>query len=196
MEPSYIHQKTRLSFISGWETIASELCGHWIWSQRKFTSSVIYASTAHEIRTDLEERFQRSNGPQFFSSGVNSLDALRDLSLWALISPRLRGFGKKELGEYNPIRTCNCGGVQPLINNYLHHQYVLNLLRGLNESFSHVWGQIWLQHPTPSMNRVLALGNSRSVGSISSKTSTSGKKETNVFSLWYIWSSCEKCYWD
>jgi hypothetical protein len=52
-----------------------------IWNQ--ITSTVIYTPTACDIWTDLEECFQqfsRSMVFAFFSSGVNSLNALWDLS--------------------------------------------------------------------------------------------------------------------
>jgi hypothetical protein len=43
------------------------------------------------------------------------------------------------------------------IHDYFHHEYVFQFLMGLNDTFSHIWGQFLLINPLPPINRVFAL---------------------------------------
>jgi hypothetical protein len=66
-----------------------------------------------------------------------------------------------ELLIYRPLPVCLCGkcscGVLKTLTEYHHQEYVLQFLIGLNESFSHVKGQILLMDPLPPINKVFSL---------------------------------------
>src|ERR1044072_5505547 len=62
----------------------------------------------------------------------------------------------EELGEYRPVRHCNCGGVQPLLDHF-QSEYVLTFFMGLNKSFAHTRGQILLMRPLPAISDVFSL---------------------------------------
>jgi hypothetical protein len=62
---------------------------------------------------------------------------------------------------YRPIPIClcgkcTCGGVKTL-SEYHQQEYILQFLMGLNDSFSHVRGQILLMDPLPPINKVFSL---------------------------------------
>jgi hypothetical protein len=50
----------------------------------------------------------------------------------------------------------SCGSMKT-IHEYFHHEYVFQFLMDLNDSFSHIRGQILLIDPLPSINKVFAL---------------------------------------
>jgi hypothetical protein len=62
-----------------------------------------------------------------------------------------------ELGNHQPIPTCTCGALKTIILSYHHQQHVYQFLMELNESYSHVQGQILLIDPLPSINKVFSL---------------------------------------
>jgi hypothetical protein len=43
------------------------------------------------------------------------------------------------------------------VNTFFDQQYVFQFLMGLNESFSHIRGQILLMEPLPPINKVFSL---------------------------------------
>jgi predicted YcjX-like family ATPase len=61
-----------------------------------------------------------------------------------------------ELGDHQPIPTCTYGVLKTILS-YHHQQHVYQFLIGLNESYSHVRGQILLIDPLSSINKVFLL---------------------------------------
>ncbi|XP_020211604.1 uncharacterized protein LOC109796333 [Cajanus cajan] len=62
----------------------------------------------------------------------------------------------EELAEFQPPNTCTCGGIKPWIDHHNMDQVILFLTR-LNDSYSHVRGQILLMDPIPPMNQFFSL---------------------------------------
>ena len=65
-----------------------------------------------------------------------------------------------ELGNFRPIPHCACGtdcGALKAIVNFQEFDYVMHFFMGLNESFSHVRGQILLSDPLQPNNKVFSL---------------------------------------
>ncbi|KAL4655071.1 hypothetical protein ACB092_01G424700 [Castanea dentata] len=66
-----------------------------------------------------------------------------------------------ELQNYEPLPTCSCEKcvchVNEKISNIHHREVVMQLLIGLNDSFSHIRGQILLMDPIPSAEKVFSL---------------------------------------
>ena len=66
-----------------------------------------------------------------------------------------------ELQNYEPFPTCSCEKcvchINEKISNIHHREVVMQFLMGLNDSFSHVQGQILLMDPIPSVEKVFSL---------------------------------------
>ena len=66
-----------------------------------------------------------------------------------------------EIQNYEPLPTCSCEKcvchVNEKISNIHHREVVMQLLMGLNDSFSHIQGQILLMDPIPFVERVYSL---------------------------------------
>ncbi|XP_068649045.1 uncharacterized protein [Aristolochia californica] len=65
----------------------------------------------------------------------------------------------EELRNYRPhcsCGKCSCGGVTNL-NDHHHMEYIMSFLMGLDDSFSHVRGQLLLMDPMSPLNRVFSL---------------------------------------
>jgi len=116
-----------------------------------------------------------------------------------------------ELSNYRPIPYCSCGSMKT-IHEYFHHEYVFQFLMGLNDSFSHIRGQILLIDHLPPINRVFALlgisvgyfshnsatmmskVSSSSPNNRSGKTQTSHKVKPTCSHCGIVGHSVEKCY--
>jgi hypothetical protein len=116
-----------------------------------------------------------------------------------------------ELSNYRLIPYCSCGSMKT-IHEYFHHEYVFQFLMGLNDSFSHIRGQILLIDHLPPINRVFALlgisvgyfshnsatmmskVSSSSPNNRSGKTQTSHKVKPTCSHCGIVGHSVEKCY--
>jgi hypothetical protein len=109
---------------------------------------------------DLRDRFSQQNGPRIFQiQKAISAMSQEDKSVSSYFTA-LKGLWD-ELLIYRPLLVCLCGkcscGVLKTLTEYHHQEYVLQFLMGLNESFSHVKGQILLMDPLPPINKVFSL---------------------------------------
>lgn len=177
--------KNKLGFVDGtipmpaiddplyrlWER-NNNMVASWLFNSisKELTASVIYSTTAVEIWTDLEERFQQQNGPRVFQLRRQLLGLTHGTQSVSQYYTKVKAIWE-ELGEYRPTINCQCGGLQPF-SDYLQKEYVMSFLMGLNESFSQIRGQILLQDPIPSINKVFSLivqeEKQREIGSSSS----------------------------
>ena len=66
-----------------------------------------------------------------------------------------------EIQNYEPLPTCSCEKcvchVNEKISNIHHREVVMQLLMGLNDSFSHIQGKILLMDPIPFVEKVYSL---------------------------------------
>ena len=66
-----------------------------------------------------------------------------------------------ETQNYEPLPLCSCEKcvchVNEKITNLHHREAIMQLLMGLNDSFSHIRGQILLMDPIPSVDKVYSL---------------------------------------
>jgi hypothetical protein len=122
---------------------------------QEISASIIYIESIHEMCDDIKERFSQSNGPYIFhlqkaisalSQGTNSVSSYYTV---------FKGFWE-ELNNYRPLPLCACGTSQT-IHEYQHREYAFQFLMGLNESFSHLRGQILLMDPLPSINKIFSM---------------------------------------
>lgn len=110
---------------------------------------------------DLKESFLQGNGTRIFelkkaisglNHGNNSINTYYT-SLKALWD---------ELINFESIPFCTCGckctcGIIKTIVENRERDYILQFFMGLNDSYSHISGQILLNDPLPSMNKVFSL---------------------------------------
>ena len=126
----------------------------------RIATSMVYRKTAKEVWKKLQNMFSQGNGPRVyqlqkdlasFSQGELSVtEYFTNLSiLW------------DELQNYEPFPTCSCEKcvchINEKISNIHHREVVMQFLMGLNDSFSHVCGQILLMDPIPSVEKVFSL---------------------------------------
>ena len=101
---------------------------------REIADSIMYIDNAKSMWNDLHDRFHQSNGPRVFQ--IKQL-----LNVLYQGADDVNGYFTKlktlwdELKDFRPIPSCNCGGMKALMD-YQQHEYVLQFLMGLNESFS------------------------------------------------------------
>jgi hypothetical protein len=68
---------------------------------------------------------------------------------------RLKSLWDK-LNNFRSIPDCSCGALKILLDNK-QHEYVMQFLMGLNDSFSHVRAQILMTEPFPPITKAFAL---------------------------------------
>jgi len=127
---------------------------------KEIAASVISVDSAEVMWNDLRDRFSQQNGPRIYQiQKAISAMSQEDQSVSSYFTS-LKGLWD-ELLIYRPLPVCLCGkcscGVLKTLTDYHHQEYVLQFLMGLNESFSHVKGQILLMDPLPPINKVFSL---------------------------------------
>jgi hypothetical protein len=127
---------------------------------KEITTSVISVDSAETMWNDLRDRFSQENGPRIFQIHKAISAVSREDKSVSSYFTALKGLWD-ELLIYRPLLVCLCGkfsyGVLKTLTEYHHKEYVLQFLMGLNESFSHVKGQILLMDPLPPINKVFSL---------------------------------------
>ncbi|XP_068644988.1 uncharacterized protein [Aristolochia californica] len=122
---------------------------------REITASVIYVDSAHAMWSDLNERFSQGNGPHIYQlqKSIASLTQ-DDLAVGAYFT-KMKGVWD-ELLNYSLLSGCSCSVLRSLMDMQ-QQEYVMRFLMGLNDSFSHIRGQILLNEPLPSINKGYSL---------------------------------------
>lgn len=125
---------------------------------KEISTSVIYSKWAHKIWIDLKERYQQSNGPCIFQLRRELMNVNQGHLSISSYFTKLKIIWD-ELSNYRSM--CSCGkctrrGSKALVEHY-HIKYAMSFFMGLNESFAHVKGQLFLMDPISSINKVFAL---------------------------------------
>uniref|UniRef100_A0A2N9ETF6 Reverse transcriptase Ty1/copia-type domain-containing protein n=1 Tax=Fagus sylvatica TaxID=28930 RepID=A0A2N9ETF6_FAGSY len=114
-----------------------------------------WANTAQEIWEDLKERFAQGNGPRVFEIQKSISLLSQDQSSVSTYYTKLKSLWD-ELNNFRSIPDCSCGALKLLLDNK-QHEYVMQFLMGLNDSFSHVRAQILMTEPLPPITKAFAL---------------------------------------
>jgi len=122
---------------------------------QEISSSIIYIKPAQEMWDDIMERFSQSNGPRIFQlqKAISALS--QNNNSVSSYYTSLKGLWD-ELNNYRPLPLCSCGTSRTVLD-YQHQEYVFQFLMGLNESFSHIRGQILLMDPLPPINKIFSM---------------------------------------
>ena len=163
--------KNKLSFVHGTlpkpsnlydsQSLAWTLCNNMVLSwllnsvSTEIVNNTIYIDDAFEIWNDLQDRFSQHNEPRIFQLQKSISCLSQENNSVSSYFTAMKGLWD-ELANHQPIPTCTCGALQTIMS-YHHQQHVYQFLMGLNESYSHVRGQILLIDPLPSINKVFSL---------------------------------------
>jgi hypothetical protein len=126
---------------------------------KEIAASIIYIDSAADMWTDLQDRFSQLNGPRIFQLQQNMSSLSQNNDSVSTYFTALKGLWD-ELDNHQPLPCCTCGAMKILQAKH-QRQYVYQFLMGLNESFSHIRGQILLIDPLPPMNKVFFSCSSR-----------------------------------
>ena len=121
----------------------------------EIANSIIYIDDASEIWNDLQDKFSQHNGPRIFQLQKSISSLTQENSSVSSYFTSMKGLWD-ELANHQPIPTCTCGALKTMLS-YHQQQNVYQFLMGLNESYSHIRGQILLIDPLPSINKVFSL---------------------------------------
>jgi hypothetical protein len=122
---------------------------------KEIATSIIYIDDASDMWNDLQDRFSQHNGPRVFQLQRSISSLSQENNSVSAYFTAMKGLWD-ELGNHQPIPTCTCGALKTIMS-YHHQQHIYQFLMGLNESYSHVRGQILLIDPLPSINKVFSL---------------------------------------
>ncbi|XP_068649201.1 uncharacterized protein [Aristolochia californica] len=124
---------------------------------KEISASVMFAASAREIWLALRDRYQQRNGPRIFQLKRELMNLRQDKDSVSTYFTKLTTLWE-ELNNYRPHCSCGkcCGGIKDLID-YHNMEYVMSFLMGLDDSFSHVRGQLLLMDLMPPLNRVFSL---------------------------------------
>ena len=149
-----LNSKNKLGFFNGIKAPSEETDpeGYSTWSRcndmvhswivntlnPEITDSVIYYSTAHEVWEDFRERFSQSNAPRIF-------EIQRDIAYLRQEQLSVSAYYKKLKGLWDELASYNIAAHGP----QQYQQKLMQFLKGLNESYSAIRGQILLMNPLP-----------------------------------------------
>ncbi|KAL5558717.1 hypothetical protein UlMin_034928 [Ulmus minor] len=105
----------------------------------EIVDSIMYINNAVDAWHDFHDRFYQRNEPRAFQ-----------------IKQLLNGLAQGFDDDFRLIHACSCGGMKALLD-YQQHEYVMQFLMGLNESYTQIRAQILMQDPLPSINNVFSL---------------------------------------
>uniref|UniRef100_A0A2N9HKX8 Integrase catalytic domain-containing protein n=1 Tax=Fagus sylvatica TaxID=28930 RepID=A0A2N9HKX8_FAGSY len=94
-------------------------------------------------------------GPRIFEIQKSISTLSQDQSSVSNYYTRLKSLWD-ELNNFRSIPDCSCGALKVLLDNK-QHEYVMQFLMGLNDSFTHVRAQILMTDPLPTITKAFAL---------------------------------------
>jgi hypothetical protein len=122
---------------------------------KEIAAIIIYIDSATDMWTDLQDRFSQLNGLRIFQIQQNMSSLSQNNDSVSTYFTALKGLWD-ELDNHQPLPCCTCGAMKILQAKH-QRQYVYQFLMELNESFSHIRGQILLIDLLPPMNKVFSL---------------------------------------
>ena len=117
---------------------------------KDIADSLLYLDSASAIWFDLYEHFQQGNGPRIFQIKQNLLALTQGTSDVSTYYIHLKILWD-ELKEFHPITACTCDGMRVWLE-FQEHEFVIQFLMGLNNSYSSIRGQILLLEPLISLS--------------------------------------------
>ncbi|KAJ8763880.1 hypothetical protein K2173_003662 [Erythroxylum novogranatense] len=130
---------------------------------KDIVEAFIYTNSAHELWSDLVERFGESNGPLLYHLQRQISAASQGTMSVAKYFTSLKKLWD-ELWCLMPIPQCTCGaatqcicGAPKALADLTSMNQLMQFLMGLNESYDHVRNQILVMEPLPSVNKAYSM---------------------------------------
>ncbi|KAF8365066.1 hypothetical protein HHK36_032927 [Tetracentron sinense] len=156
VDGSFLKPKDSSSSLASWERcnsmVLSWLCNAMM---KDISDSVSYANTAHEVWTDLCDRFSQSNAPRIFQLKNLIATHLQEQQSVASFFTKLKQYWD-ELGSLMPIASCSCGASKSLVAHQ-QKETLMQFFMGLNASYGPIRSQILLLDPLPSVAKAYSL---------------------------------------
>lgn len=105
---------------------------------KEIAASIIFVESAEEMWKDLKDLFPHSNGPRVYQFKKLISSLTQEDSSVSTYYTKLKGY-RDELTNYRPQSQCTCGANKSSVE-YHHQVYILQFLKGLNDSFAHIRG--------------------------------------------------------
>ncbi|XP_050136318.1 uncharacterized protein LOC126612060 [Malus sylvestris] len=118
-------------------------------------TSVVYMTTAKDVWDDLRERFSQQNVSRLFEIQRELARLTQSQQPINVYFTKLKGLWD-EMDSYQTLKPCSCGAVQSN-NEQVERTKVLQILMGLDDSYSAIRGQILLIQPLPSIRSVYSM---------------------------------------
>ncbi|KAK4478963.1 hypothetical protein RD792_014470 [Penstemon davidsonii] len=118
-------------------------------------ASIIYNESAHEIWSDLKDRFSRTNSVHFFHVEEAIHDCKQGNMTVGAYYTKLKGLWD-EREALCSIPKCTCGTMKDILQ-FQQNQKTMKFLMGLNEVYASARGQILLMDPLPTVNKTYSL---------------------------------------
>ncbi|XP_070668374.1 uncharacterized protein [Malus domestica] len=148
----------------------------WIWQSvnAAISSSILYCKTASAAWKDLEDRFSQGNDSRIYQIRQEIAEYRQRQSSVSDYYTKLKALWD-ELGSYHEPIACDCEGSKTLAERE-EKERVMQLLMGLNDSYSTVRGSILMMSPLPDTRRVhgLVLQHERQLDVANSREPQSG----------------------
>ncbi|KAI3515186.1 hypothetical protein L1887_13951 [Cichorium endivia] len=122
---------------------------------RDIAESVLYSETAHEIWTELDDRYGQANGAKLYQLQKNLREIVQGNSNIATYFTRMKKYWD-ELNTISLIPTCTCGAAK-ILAQFENDQRLIQFLMGLNDDYGNIRGSILMMKPLPSINQAYTI---------------------------------------
>jgi hypothetical protein len=124
-------------------------------------TSILYITNAEVMWKDLKDHFSQSNGARIFELKKSISALIQGNNSVNAYYTALKGLWDELVNfESIPACTCNCRCTCRIIKKIMENRdrdYIMQFLMGLNDSYSAICGQLLLNDPLPTMNKVFSL---------------------------------------
>ncbi|XP_048436140.1 uncharacterized protein LOC103937069 [Pyrus x bretschneideri] len=118
-------------------------------------TSVVYITTTKDVWDDIRERFSQQNVSRLFEIQHDLAHLTQSQQPINVYFTKLKGLWDK-MDSYQTLKPCSCGAVQSN-NEQVERTKVLQILIGLDDSYSAIRGQILLIQPLSSIRSIYSM---------------------------------------
>ncbi|XP_015167795.1 uncharacterized protein [Solanum tuberosum] len=122
---------------------------------RELLSGIMYASSAHKVWVDLNERLDKVDGSRVFHLHTEINNLTQGTSSVSSYFSKMKELWE-EFDALMPCPGCECVESKKYIEHY-EYQRLLQFLVGLNDSYVQCRSQIMMTNPIPSLNKAYSM---------------------------------------
>ncbi|XP_008457013.1 uncharacterized protein LOC103496792 [Cucumis melo] len=149
---------------------AGELLPLWIWNNnvviawilnstsKGILSSILFTQSARATWIDLQDCFQKRNGPRIFQLKCGLSTLKQDQESVTMYFANIKSLWD-EYASYHPGCTCGkcaCSGTKS-VEDFVNFECLMYYLMGLNDDFNHACSQVLIMDPPPAINKAFSL---------------------------------------